>query len=184
MSRATSPTRRAEVPDTITRGRGGRFAHYRVLVRNLDELAGRADGSALDAAETLLVTMSLDETAAAHPLGIDTLFLLGGPNGLRDVAFCPRAARPTYVAMDIRALELPATSGVQREPAAEISPRGRVRLRPPMVAPPQEVLDAVISSAWRSRDRRSIMLTGRADLWREVERTLRDYWIRWLSSRT
>jgi len=145
-----------------------------------------ASAAGLSGTDALFVTDSLDENAAAREAGLDTVFLLGRANALRDIAFCPIPARPTYVAMDSRAVDL-LTLGKRiatGAPPAEISPRGRPRLHRPVVAPPHEVLEAIVSAAWRSRDRRSIMLTGRADLWRDVEWTLRDYWNRWISART
>ena len=141
-------------------------------------------GIEYNAAGTLVVTSSLEETAAARALCYDSLFLLERPNALRDVAFSPASARPTYVAMDVRALEVsPPPTMAGAHDAVAISPRGRVVLRRPFQAPPHEVLAAVVSATWRERDRNRIMLKARAEHWRDVELELRDYWNSWVDSR-
>jgi hypothetical protein len=158
------------------------------MIRRLGDMTRAAPptdcGIQYDAAEALVVTSSLEETAAARARCCDSLFLLERPNALRDVAFAPASARPTYVAMDVRALEVsPPRTRAGAHEAVAISPRGRVTLRRPFQAPPHEVLAAVVSATWRERDRNRIMLTARAELWRDVELELRDYWNSWVDVR-
>jgi len=132
--------------------------------------------SAIPASEALVATRDLAHVAAARTAGLDSMFLLGAPNGLRDVAFSHGPRRPSYVAMDDRALRLPTwTAGSSREPAAEISLRGRIKLRR-SAAPPHEMVEDAVRVTWQARVRRPIMVSGRADIWRPVEVALRERW--------
>ena len=129
--------------------------------------------------ETLFVTGGLGDVARARAVGIDSMFLLSGLNSMRDAAFCTRTSRPTYVAVDARALDLPEwTRRPAGEPAAEISPRGKIRLLS-VTAPPHEMVEEAVRAAWRDRDRHRIMLSSRPEDWKPVEKVLRDYWEAW-----
>jgi hypothetical protein len=172
-------------PTTQARSTLERIRSLGIQVELSSKPAALLAGTGFVPSETLVLTGSLDDTAAARRLGFDSLFLLGRANGLRDVALCGAAVRPTYVAMDIRTLEHPPAPGrPQGDPPATLSSRGRVELRRPLRAAPQDLLDAALDAVQRARDKNKLMLTGRSDLWRPLEVELRDYWNRWVDRTT
>lgn len=132
--------------------------------------------SVIPASEALVATRSLAGVAAASQAGLDSMFLLGAPNGMRDVAFSHGARRPTYVAMDDRALQLPAwTADSTSEPAAEITLRGRIKLHRSL-RPPHEMVEDAVRVTWQTRVHRYIMVSAREEIWRPVEVALREKW--------
>ena len=55
--------------------------------------------------DVLVVGDRLDtDIAAAHAAGMDSLLVLSGVHGIRDVVFCPPEKRPTYVDVDLAGL--------------------------------------------------------------------------------
>lgn len=159
---------------------------HRVTARGTRVLAGETfdpaetlewlRSSAVQPSEALVATRSLTTVEAARSVGLDSMFLLGKPNGLRDVAFSHGPRRPTYVAMDDRALRLTHwTKGSAGEPSAEISLRGRIMLRRSL-APPHEMVEDAVRVTWQARVHRFIMVSGRAEIWRPVEVALRERW--------
>lgn len=127
------------------------------------------------AARTLVVGDRLDtDVRGARAAGLDSLLVLSGTCGLRDLVFCPEAARPTYVAPDLRGLLHPAArrlsvdEGPVGEGLVEVSPRGDLEIS--REAPSARLLEAVVTTAWRVLDTGGTL--SEAQPWADLEARL------------
>jgi len=111
---ATNPDRSIPTSRGLAPGNGAMVAAVQAAVDVSPVVAGKPEPwlyqlalrrLGVPATDALVIGDRLDtDIAAAHAAGIDSLFVLSGVHGLRDVVFCPRAARPTFVGLDLAAL--------------------------------------------------------------------------------
>lgn len=120
---------------------------------------------AVGAGEVLVVGDRLDtDIAAAHAAGMDSLFVLSGVHGIRDLVFCPPEARPTYVGRDLGVLLAP--TGVQAGELATVE-QGVVWVDQAGFAP-AEALTSVVTTAWDALDS-GVELSRDPESWLRLE---------------
>jgi len=186
---ATLPTERGLAP-----GNGALVAAVRAAVDVVPVVVGKPNTplyelsiSALgtDPERTLAIGDRLDtDIAGATSAGLSSLFVLGGVHGWRDVAGAAQAARPRYVATDLRSLHtsyvdaMPSRADPERwtcgETSATVSADGElVMARGGGI---NERLRAALGAIWHARDvrgSRTDLLSGDVDaLSRELDQAM------------
>lgn len=106
------PTARGPAP-----GNGALVAAVQTATTRRPHVVGKPGPALFDLARTRLGTEPgrtlacgdrLDtDIEGANAAGLDSLFVLSGAHGLQDLAFAAKAARPTYVASDLKGLLRP-----------------------------------------------------------------------------
>jgi glycerol 3-phosphatase-2 len=119
-------------------------------------------------AETLVCGDRLDtDIEGANAAGLDSLFVLSGACRLRDLAFAPPSARPTFVAPDLTGLLEP---GLRMHATphylVELTPDAVLHLRGN--GDSRQALQAVVATAWATFDA-GCAVSDDVGMWRRLE---------------
>lgn len=134
--------------------------------RYLYDIALRQEG--MTGGNILVIGDRLDtDIAAANAAGLDSLFVLGGAHGLRELVFCPREARPTYFGMDLSALVRPPAGTADPDAVIARVEDGAVRIEHTNRSQ-SDTLGSVVRLGWQVRDSGED-LSPDAEAWRILE---------------
>lgn len=160
----TLPTPSGRAP-----GNGALVALVRTATSASPHVVGKPKAALFDLARERLGTDRPDtlvcgdllgtDIEGANAAGLDSLFVLSGSSRLRDLVFAEPAARPTYVAGDLRGLLEPLL------PLRDAVPRGRD------IGDHAESLRSVVASAWAALDA-GRAVSDDAALWDGIEQRL------------
>lgn len=150
------PTARGPAP-----GNGTLVAAVRATTTTAPHVVGKPGAALFDLArsglgterqETLVCGDRLDtDIAGANAAGLDSLFVLSGACDLKELAFAPASARPTYVAGDLTGLlQPPLPLGDVPEDSVGIRPDGVVEM--PTGNNHGRLLLSVVTTVWASLD--------------------------------
>lgn len=112
------------------------------------------------------------DIAGANAAGMDSLLVLSGAAGLRDLAFAPAPWRPTYVAAELTGRLGPALRPSVGSDLVEVSPDGVLVLRDTARDTDSgELVRSVVATVWGALDE-SRLVSDDEDMWRTLEQRL------------
>ncbi|MEB3366664.1 HAD-IIA family hydrolase [Saccharopolyspora mangrovi] len=162
-------------------GNGALVAAVQTATSAIPHVVGKPRAALFDLARTRLGTDHSDtlvcgdrldtDIEGANSAGLDSLFVLSGASRLRDLAFAPPSARPTYVATDLTGLLAPGLPLHTTVPdqLVELTPEAVLRMR--VDGDNSKLLQSVVTTVWAALD------DGRAvpddeGMWARIERQL------------
>lgn len=169
---ASLPTSRGPAP-----GNGTLVAAVRATTTAEPHVVGKPGAALFDLARhrlgtahasTIVCGDRLDtDIAGANAAGLDSILVLSGATGLRDLACAPPGTRPTYIAADLTGLLEP---GLPLHAAPDdrvvLTSDGRVHVE--AGADPGRLLQSVVTTAWAGRDA-DRLVCDQAGSWRGLE---------------